>query len=103
MQWRFEQRYGVAWEEFELPNSVATINAPVLFVHDHDDRETRLSGSIQLAQTWPNARLHQTRGLGHRRILRDPTVIQHTLDFIANRVEFPHPPSVNNNNPAPLY
>jgi pimeloyl-ACP methyl ester carboxylesterase len=103
MQWRFEQRYGVAWEEFELPNSVATINAPALFIHDHDDRETRLSGSIQLAQTWPDARLHQTHGLGHRRILRDHKVIQHTLDFIANRVEFPHPPSINDDNPAPLY
>ena len=103
MQWRFEQRYGVAWEEFELPNSVASIAAPVLFIHDHDDRETQLSGSIALAQTWPDARLHQTRGLGHRRILRDQKVIQHTVDFLQNRVSFAHPPSVNSDIPAPLY
>ncbi len=108
MQWRFEQRYGVAWEEFELPHSVSTITAPALFIHDSDDRETRLAGSIALASTWPDARLHATNGLGHRRILRDRTVIQNTVDFLTDQVEFQRPIGmrpigIDHGQPAPLY
>ncbi len=103
MQWRFEQRYGVAWEEFELPHSVATINAPALFIHDSDDRETGLSGSIAMASAWPDARLRTTRGLGHRRILRDQSVIQNTVDFLTDQVEFQRPANLCNDRPTPLY
>jgi pimeloyl-ACP methyl ester carboxylesterase len=107
MQWRFEQKYGVKWREFDLPESVETIEAPVLFIHDEDDRETRLAGSIALARTWRDARLHVTSGLGHRRILRDRAVIQCAIDFIGDAVKFELPPAPGEHNahgaPAPLY
>ncbi len=107
MQWRFEQRFGVAWEEFELPHSVATIRAPALFIHDRDDRETRFESGLALARAWPDARFHATQGLGHRRILRDREVIERTIDFLANRIEFQRPPAPHERNayaePAPLY
>ena len=102
MQWRFEQRYGIPWEEFELPHSVATIDAPALIIHDRDDRETRFEGGVALARTWPGARLHATDGLGHRRILRDRVVISHTIDFLAGRVEFTRPIDTESQ-PAPIY
>jgi pimeloyl-ACP methyl ester carboxylesterase len=102
MQWRFEQRYGVSWEEFELPQSVATIAAPALFIHDRDDRETKFEGGLALARTWPDARFFPTAALGHRRILRDRTVINHTIDFLADRVEFRRAVEAIDA-PAPLY
>jgi pimeloyl-ACP methyl ester carboxylesterase len=101
MQWRFEQRTGVAWDEFELPHSVNAIDAPALFIHDKEDRETSFSGGIALAEAWPDARMLPTTGLGHRRILRDKNVIQSTLSFLQNTTEFSRPcvaPLV-----APLY
>jgi pimeloyl-ACP methyl ester carboxylesterase len=107
MQWRFEQNYGVKWQEFELPNSVENIQAPSLFIHDMDDRETRASGSMALARAWPDARFHATHGLGHRRILRDRATIQAAIDFIGDQVEFQHPPAkgerTSYDEPAPLY
>jgi pimeloyl-ACP methyl ester carboxylesterase len=107
MQFRLEQTTGVKWNEFELPASVESIDAPALFIHDEDDRETRLAGSTALARTWPNARLHVTQGLGHRRILRDRHVIQCAIDFIDDTVEFNQPPAFGEYTafaePAPLY
>ncbi len=106
MQWRFEKRYGVDWQEFELPDSVANINAPALFIHDRDDKETRFDGGMALARTWPDARLHVTEGLGHRRILRDRAVVQACVDFITDQVAFSRPPSRvedSYDQPAPLY
>jgi pimeloyl-ACP methyl ester carboxylesterase len=92
MQWRFEKRYGVDWQEFELPDSVTNIKAAALFIHDRDDKETRFDGGVALARTWPDARLHATEGLGHRRILRNAAVVQSAIDFIADKVRFSHPP-----------
>lgn len=106
MQWRFEQRTGVAWSEFELPHSVDSINAPALFIHDADDRETRLQGSVALASAWPDARFMATQGLGHRRILRDKRVIAAAIDFIGDRVHFARPPAspyTSSDSVAPLY
>jgi pimeloyl-ACP methyl ester carboxylesterase len=107
MQWRFEQRYGVKWQEFELPDSVQNIQAPALFIHDTDDRETRATGSMALARAWPGARFRATHGLGHRRILRDRATIQAAIDFIGDRIEFQPPPAEGAHAaydvPAPLY
>jgi len=107
MQWRIEQRFGVDWEEFELPQSVATIRAPALFIHDRDDRETRFESGLALARAWPDARFHATHGLGHRRILRNSEVIHRTVDFLSDRVEFLHPPAAHERSshlePSPLY
>jgi pimeloyl-ACP methyl ester carboxylesterase len=107
MQWRFEKRYGVDWQEFELPDSVANINAAALFIHDRDDRETRFEGGLALARTWPDARLLATEGLGHRRILRNGVVVQSAIDFITDSVRFSHPPESETgyayNEPARLY
>jgi hypothetical protein len=35
-----------------------------------------------IAAAWPGARWLMTRGLGHRRILRDPATVQAVVDFI---------------------
>ena len=107
MQWRFEKRYGVDWQEFELPDSVQGIHAPALFIHDRGDKETRFDGGVALARTWPDARLLATEGLGHRRILRNAAVVQSAIDFITDSVRFSHPPESETGHvydePARLY
>lgn len=102
MQWCFEQRAGVPWEEVELPHCVATIDAPALFIHDRDDQEPRFEGGFALARTWPDACLHATNGPGHRRILRDGAVINHRIDCFAWVAEFRRP-SVADRQPAAMY
>ena len=91
MQQRFEERLGRRWKEFELPASVADVRAAALVIHDEDDREVPYAGGVALARAWRDARMVRTRGLGHRAILREPEVVQDTLDFIADRTVFPRP------------
>jgi pimeloyl-ACP methyl ester carboxylesterase len=57
-----------------------------LIVHDEDDDEVPFVRGEALANAWPGARLHVTRGLGHRRILRDPDVVSHVCAFIDGHV-----------------
>lgn len=59
----------------------------LLVVHDRADREARYAEGRALAAAWPNARLLTTEGLGHRRILADPEVIEATVAFLTDHAE----------------
>ncbi len=93
MQERFERSLGQHWSQFELPQAVADVRAQALVIHDAGDREVAQAGGIALARAWPGARFSATRGLGHRMILRDATVVRDAVDFLANEVEFAPPPA----------
>ena len=92
MQHRFERRFGHRWEEFELPQSVANVGAQALVIHDANDKEVTPASGLALARAWHAAKFLRTRGLGHRQILRDATVVDDAVDFIADRVQFAPPP-----------
>lgn len=82
MQQRIESRYGVHWQDFEIEQVAARLNTPALIVHDRDDREVPLRAGERYAASWPGARLLATTGLGHRRILREPAVVEEVIAFL---------------------
>jgi pimeloyl-ACP methyl ester carboxylesterase len=63
-----------AAERDELP--------PALIIHDASDRYVRFDQGVLVASAWPDARLKNTDGLGHNRILRDPAVIAEAAEFL---------------------
>ncbi|MEO8548738.1 MAG: alpha/beta fold hydrolase [Kofleriaceae bacterium] len=81
----FEQRLvahtGVELSSLAIDQLAAHRDSALLVLHDHDDREVSLAQGRKLAATWPNAQLHETHELGHRRILRDPGVIAAVTAF----------------------
>ena len=79
---RLEQLAGRSMDEFDLLRRPAPA-AGTLIIHDRDDREIAYRGAELLSAAWPAAELCPTSGLGHRRILRDPDVVQHVVDFVA--------------------
>ena len=99
MQEHFERMLGRRWAEFELPTAVANVRAPALVIHDKEDREVNYGSGLALARAWKGARLVSTSGLGHRRVLRAPEVVQDAVDFIADRVVFPPPPARGESQP----
>ena len=106
MQRRIESRFGIAWSEFELPGAVDGVAAPALVIHDRDDRDVAVASGLALARAWKGARFLQTRGLGHRAILRDPAVVADAIDFLKDEVRFAPPPAPDERfafrAPAPL-
>ena len=96
MQKAIEERYGVLWEEIEVPRVAPRLSAQALVIHDRDDRLMPWKHGANVARHWPNARLLSTDGLGHRRILADETVTRSAADFIAGRATVA-------DSPAPLY
>ena len=59
-----------------------TLTIPALIIHDKDDKEVPWQQGERLSRAWQGSRLELTDGLGHRRILRNKTVINRVLEFI---------------------
>lgn len=85
MQARIEQRVGVTWDAFDVVRLATSQQAPLLVVHDRGDAEVPWQHGVAIAHAWPTAELLTTDALGHRRILRDSTVIAETTSFLARR------------------
>lgn len=56
---------------------------PTLVVHDRDDKEVPYAEAEDLVAAWPAADLMTTEDLGHRRILRDPKVVERMAAFVS--------------------
>lgn len=83
MRARSERWLGVSWSEVSLTGLAAGQSSPLLVIHDHDDRDVPFRHGAAVAASWPGARLLETTGLGHRRILRDAGVVAQAVSFIA--------------------
>ena len=81
---RVEARFGLRLEDLYAPAAARHLHAPLLVIHDEDDREVPIACGHLLASAWPGAQLHVTRGLGHMRILRDEGVVQKIVEFVSD-------------------
>ncbi len=59
------------------------MTAPLLILHDPDDREVPFDEGAELARLWPGARLRPTPGLGHLRLLKDAGCVAAAVEFLA--------------------
>jgi pimeloyl-ACP methyl ester carboxylesterase len=71
------------WQRIASDQHVIASTVAALIIHDKDDLDVPWQWSEQLAKAWPNSYFWLTQGLGHRRILRNPTVIKAVCDYIA--------------------
>jgi pimeloyl-ACP methyl ester carboxylesterase len=81
----FDVRRGepVMWAQLSMIEVIAQIKEPILLVHDESDTEIPFSHAVLLQRASNGAELLATKGLGHRRILRDPSVIQQAVHFLS--------------------
>ncbi|MFF1506626.1 alpha/beta fold hydrolase [Streptomyces sp. NPDC058326] len=71
------------WDRFGADRDPGELGAPVLLFHDESDDMVPLAQSRLLARSHGDrARLVVTRGLGHRRILKDPDVVAEAVEFL---------------------
>ena len=66
-------------------NTVKQLNIPGLLIHDDHDVDIAWQEGHAVAQAWKNATFIRTSGLGHRRILRDATVVEAAVGFINDK------------------
>lgn len=80
----FEERHNhrLQWSRLSVAEMLRFNRTSTLVIHDEDDHEVPRSHALELQAAAPNARLLLTRGLGHRRILKSPLVIDSVIEFL---------------------
>ncbi|EIL97589.1 hydrolase [Rhodanobacter thiooxydans] len=76
------RRTGVHIDELRVERRLPALGQPALIVHDLDDEDVPWGEGERYARCWPGARLYTTQGLGHRRVLDAPEVIEVALAFV---------------------
>ncbi len=92
MRRRLERRYGGRLDSYRLVDLDPGV--PTLILHDRGDTRVPVADGRALAAAWPSARLVETRGLGHHRILRAPLVAGRTCRFLKQKIFGPREAAV---------
>jgi pimeloyl-ACP methyl ester carboxylesterase len=78
-----EARVGRPASDFDVRQIADKVDLPLLLIHDQNDRQVPVAEAARAAHVLPDAELMVTRGLGHNRLLADPTVVRAIVDFVA--------------------
>jgi esterase/lipase len=73
---------GIDPKELNIGNLGKNLKLPAMIVHDEDDNAVNFLSATSIINSWPGSILLKTKGLGHRRILKDSKVITEVCDFI---------------------
>lgn len=103
MRVRLERRFGMRFADIDRIDDLSRLVLPALFIHDKGDREVPFDDAARLAARMPGAQLLATHGFGHRRILREPSIVSAAVRFVRGDAadlpaELPVLPR-----PAPMY
>ncbi len=79
---RFEAQYEYSLTEDNPIHLLEQLSAPILIAHDTRDHTISIGDSEQQARAYDTVDLLVTHGLGHRRILSDPAVIEAGINHI---------------------
>jgi pimeloyl-ACP methyl ester carboxylesterase len=80
---RMERRFGASVQDVHYDNLLPRRSEPLLVLHSRDDLDVTAEAARAVAAGWPGGRFEASDGLGHRRILRDETVIERAVAFLA--------------------
>jgi len=81
---RSERRLRIRWIDVDVPTITGRMARPLLVVHDRDDATVPWIDGATIADAWPGASLLTTSGLGHRGVVRDPTVVAEVVRFVSD-------------------
>jgi pimeloyl-ACP methyl ester carboxylesterase len=68
--------------QYEADRAARSLRIPGLVIHDEGDRHVPFAHGVAIADAWRDAELVTHNGLGHRRILESPAVVQRIAEFV---------------------
>ncbi len=76
----FEERKADVYE-LSVDSFAKSLNFPFLVIHDKDDKDISYSQGEGYANNLPDVEFVTTEGLGHRRILKEPEIMDKIIEF----------------------
>lgn len=81
---QMEDRTGMAPSALDVAELTRRVEIPTLVVHDRDDAFVDFRHALRFVDGLPDARLHETNGLGHWRVLTDTSTVTRIADFLTH-------------------
>ena len=78
----FKRKVGSAVESYDLIKCAKLSNIPTLILHCEDDRDIPVECSKESINHFKKGKLIITKGLGHRRILRNKNIVKSVVNFL---------------------
>jgi len=82
-----EQQYGYSLLRHSPHLLAHRITSRVLIIHDRDDRITPYAESRRISEERNQMVLHTTTGLGHKRLLNDPEIVELVQAYLMERCQ----------------
>tara|TARA_B100000989_G_scaffold65877_1_gene45796 strand:- start:538 stop:1386 length:849 start_codon:yes stop_codon:yes gene_type:complete len=80
----FKSKVGSDVESYDLIKCAKISNTPTLILHCDDDRDIPVECSKESIKHFKKGKLIITKGLGHRRILRNKNMVKSVVSFLKN-------------------
>ncbi|MDX2471309.1 MAG: alpha/beta hydrolase [SAR324 cluster bacterium] len=77
-----ETKHGKSIDDVSPEVILGKITTPVLIMHDEGDKYAPAKASAAVSANLEHVKYHQTKNLGHSKILEDPALVQMALDYI---------------------
>jgi len=84
LRMHFEKIYREKMNDYSAFLAAKETSIPVLVIHDNDDPEVPVKAGKHIYEHLKNGELLLTDGLGHRKILGNPKVMERIIQFIKN-------------------
>jgi pimeloyl-ACP methyl ester carboxylesterase len=84
MKVHFEKKFGQKMENYEAHQAAKSVKNPTLIIHDENDYEVPVFCGKNIAKHLSNGIYHESKKLGHRKILGDHEIINMSMEFIKN-------------------
>lgn len=78
----FETKFGGEMDDYSAYKAAQMLQIPVLVIHDQNDEDVSVNSAFHIEKHLTHSELLITEGLGHRKIVGDPAVIETILKFI---------------------
>lgn len=78
----FEKKFGETVNNYSAYVAAAAVTIPVLVIHDEEDEDVPVTAAHHITEYLAQGSLIITKGLGHRKILGNKTVIKQITGFL---------------------
>jgi pimeloyl-ACP methyl ester carboxylesterase len=82
LKYHFETKFVGKMDDYSAYKAAQMVQIPVLVIHDQNDEDVSVNSAYHIDKHLAHSQLLITEGLGHRKIVGDPTVIEAILKFI---------------------
>lgn len=77
-----DSKFGQDMDDYSGAVSARDVKVPTLLIHDEQDVDVSVKDAYEIHESLPDSQIFITKGLGHRRILGNPEVINKITTFI---------------------